>query len=62
MNTADQIEELKSHLKSYRASAEYIGVSKDRYYQWKREPESIPPQGRRLIELAVESIRRRSHG
>lgn len=52
------IECLKNHFKTYRASAEYLGVSKDRFYQWKQNPESIPPQGRRLIELAVDSIRR----
>lgn len=56
--TVENIEILKQHFGSYRRSAEFLGVSKDRYYQWKANPESIPPQGRRLIELAVESIRR----
>ncbi len=58
MQTVENIEILKKKFGSYRASAEYIGVSKDRYYQWKRSPEEIPSQGKRLIELAVESIKK----
>jgi len=57
MEIQEHIEELKKYFKSYRASAEYIGVSKDRYYQWKRNPGQIPSQGKRLIELAVKSIK-----
>ena len=56
MKPSENIEILRNYFGSYRASADYLGVSKDRYYQWKRNPESIPPQGKRLIELAVESV------
>ena len=49
---------LKQHFKTHRRAASFLGVSKDRYYQWVAKPACIPSQGRRLIELAVESIQK----
>ena len=61
METRQQIEQLKLHFGTYKKSAEYIQVSKERYYQWVADADSIPRQGKRLIELAVESIRDNPH-
>lgn len=59
MDTQKCIDTLKDKLKTHRAAADFLKVSPPRYYQWVADPDCIPPQGRRLIELAVESIKKK---
>ena len=61
MSTEKHIETLRSHFKTHKATSDFLGVSYGRYHKWVRNPEIIPRQGKRLIELAVESIRDNPH-
>lgn len=50
-------EQLKLHFGSYKASAKFIGVSYSRYNEWRADPDAMPLHAKRLVELAIESLK-----
>jgi hypothetical protein len=50
---------LRAKLGSHKAAASYLRVSYTRYNEWRWRPEIVPPQGRRLMELALFRLEHR---
>jgi len=57
MEIKEIFEFLRKHEGSHKAAAKYIGMSYTRYNEWRYgDPDNIPNGGRRLLELAVDSL------
>jgi hypothetical protein len=47
---------LKKHFGSHKAAARYLGISYNRYNEWRGDPDKMPSYSQKLVEYGVKAL------